>query len=116
MLPESLINRSGRFAWDSRCQIFVRLLPLEIGLTHNLTHTAKKADGTSGADRTKNLIFSEQKGPETAECQQFPGFQSVGKDEVGSSNPPNSFKIWHSNSKVWVLFVLPLQPLGRFPA
>ncbi len=65
---------SGHFDWDSRCQMFVRRLPLEIGLTHNLTHTAKKADGTSGADRTKNLIFPEQKGPETAEYQQLPGF------------------------------------------
>ena len=81
---------SGRSDWDSRCQMFVRLLPLEIGLTHNLTHTAKKADGTNGADRTENLIFSEQKGPETAEHQQFPGFQSVGKDEVIGSNPNSS--------------------------
>ena len=62
-------------------------------LTHNLTHTAKKADGTSGADRTGNLIFPEQKGPETAEYQQFPGFQSVGKDEVTSSNLVSSSKI-----------------------
>ena len=71
----------------------VRLLPPEIGLTHNLTHTAKKADGTSGADRTENLIFPEQKGPETAEYQQLPGFQSVGKDEVTSSNLVSSSKI-----------------------
>jgi len=106
MLPESLINRSGRFAWDSRCQIFVRLLTLEIGLTHNLTHTAKKADGTSGADRTKNLIFSEQKGPETAECQQVPGFQSVGKDEVGSSNLVSSSKISLKLVGFWEIFLV----------
>ncbi|MDE6589621.1 MAG: hypothetical protein K2K53_04585, partial [Oscillospiraceae bacterium] len=55
-----------------------------------LTHTAKKADVTNGADRTGNLIFPEQKGPETAEYQQFPGFQSVGKDEVSGSNPDSS--------------------------
>jgi hypothetical protein len=61
-------------------------------LTHNLTHTAKKADRTSGADRMEKLIFPEQKGPETAEHQQFPVFQSVGKDEVGGSNPPSSSK------------------------
>jgi len=59
-------------------------------LTHNLTHTAKKADGTSGADRMKNYIFPEQKGPETAEYQQFPGSQSVGKDEASGSNPDSS--------------------------
>ena len=57
----------------------VRLLHPEIGLPHNLAHTAKKADGTNGADRTENLIF--------------PGFQSVGKDEVTSSNLVSSSKI-----------------------
>ena len=61
-------------------------------LTHNLTHTAKKADRTSGADRMEKLIFPEQKGPETAEHQQFPVFQSVGKDEVTSSNLVSSSK------------------------
>ena len=71
----------------------VRLLPPEIGLTHNLTHMAKKAYGSNGADRTENLIFPEQKGPETAKYQQFPGFQSVGKDEVTSSNLVSSSKI-----------------------
>ena len=70
--------------------MFVRLLHPEIGLTHNLTHTAKKADGTNGVDRTENLIFLEQKGPETAEHQQFSGIQSVGKDEVSGSNPDSS--------------------------
>lgn len=59
-------------------------------LTHNLTHTAKEADGISGVDRTKSMIFLEQKGPETAEYQQFPGFQSIGKDEVPGSNPDSS--------------------------
>ena len=42
-------------------------------LTHNLTHTGKVAGGDSGADRTENFIFPEQKGPETAEHQRFPG-------------------------------------------
>ena len=83
---------SGRSGWDFRCQMSVRLLHPEIGLTHNPTHTAKEADGTNGADRTENLIFPEQKGPETAEYQQFPGFQSVGKDEVTSSNLVSSSK------------------------
>lgn len=35
-------------------------------MTHNLTHTAKEADGISEVDRTENIIFSEQKAPETA--------------------------------------------------
>ncbi len=61
-------------------------------LTHNLTHTAKKADGTNGADRTENPICPEQKGPEIAGYQQFSGFQSVGKDEVTSSNLVSSSK------------------------
>ena len=39
------------------------------------------------------MISPEQKGPETAEHQRFSGFQSVGKDEVGSSNLPSSSKI-----------------------
>ena len=61
-------------------------------LTHNLTHTAKEADGDSGADRMESIIFPEQKGPETAGYQQFPGLQSVGKDEVTSSNLVSSSK------------------------
>jgi len=36
-------------------------------LTHNLTHTAKEADGISGADRMENIMFPKQKGPENAE-------------------------------------------------
>ena len=40
----------------------------------------------------ENLVLLEQKGPETAEHQQFPGFQSVGKDEVTSSNLVSSSK------------------------
>lgn len=63
-----------------------------IALTHNLTHTAKEVDGISGADRMESIIFPEQKGPETAEYQRFPGFQSVGKDEVTSSNLVSSSK------------------------
>ena len=45
-----------------------------IALTHNLTHTAKEVDGISGADRMESIIFPEQKGPETAGCQRFPGY------------------------------------------
>ena len=75
-------------------------------MTHNLTHTAKEADGISGVDRTKNIIFTEQKGPETAEHQRFPGLQSVGKDEVGGSNPPSSSrKSSFSCGKGWIFLV-----------
>ena len=68
-----------------------RLLP-EAGLTHNLTHTGKEADGDSGADRMENIIFPEQKGPETAGYQRFPDLLSLGKDEVTSSNLVSSSK------------------------
>ena len=80
-------------------KIFIYTFPLSLGkgrfsggfgLTHNLTHTAKEADGNSGADRTEKIIFREQKGPETAERQRFLDFQSVGKDEVSGSNPDSS--------------------------
>ena len=45
----------------------------------------------------ENIVFPEQKGPETAEHQQFPGLQSIGKDEVGSSNLPSSSNNEHLN-------------------
>ena len=58
-----------------------------------LTYTAKKADGTNGADRTENLIFPEQKDPETTERQQFPGLQSEKPVEVPVvCHNPNSFE------------------------
>ena len=75
-------------------------------LTHNLTHTGKVAGGDSGADRTENFIFPEQKGPETAGYQRFPVFQSVGKDEVGGSNPPSSSrKSSFSCGKGWIFLM-----------
>ena len=40
----------------------------------------------------ENIMFPKQKGPETAERQRFLGFQSVGKDEVTSSNLVSSSK------------------------
>ena len=78
--------------------MFVHRLPPEAGLTHNLTHTGKEADGDSGADRTESIIFPEQKGPETAGYQRFLVFQSVGKDRETCpcrnntvNNEPDSF-------------------------
>ena len=59
-------------------------------LTHTLTHTGKGADGNNGVKSAADLIFLEQKGPESVENQGLEGSQSVGKDEVGGSNPPSS--------------------------
>ena len=59
-------------------------------LTHNLTHNRKRASGDNGADSTVAAIFPEQKGPESAKKRHSKGWQSVGKDEVGSSNLPSS--------------------------
>lgn len=59
-------------------------------MPRNQTHTAKETDGIHGANRTENRVLLKQKGPETAEYQQFPGFQPVGRDEAGSSNLPSS--------------------------
>ena len=59
-------------------------------LTHTLTHTGKRADGNNGAKSAADLILLEQKGSESLENQGMKGSQSVGKDEVGSSNLPIS--------------------------
>ena len=59
-------------------------------LTHTLTHTGKRADGNNGAKSAADLILLEQTGPESVENQGPEGSQSVGKDEVGGSNPPSS--------------------------
>ena len=59
-------------------------------LTHTLTHTGKRADGNNGVKSAADLIFLEQKGPESVENQGLEGSQPVGKDEVGGSNPPSS--------------------------
>ena len=59
-------------------------------MTHTLTHTGKRADGNNGVKSAADLIFLEQKGPESVENQGLEGSQPVGKDEVGGSNPPSS--------------------------
>ena len=51
-------------------------------LTHTLTHTGKGRYGNNGAKSAADLILLEQKWSE--------GSQSLGKDEVGSSNLPSS--------------------------
>ena len=55
-------------------------------MTHTLTHTGKRADGNNGVKSAADLIFLEQKGPESVENQGLEGSQPVGKDEVPSSN------------------------------
>ena len=55
-------------------------------LTHNLTHNRKRAGGGNGAESTIVSDFLEQKCPQSAEWRRFEDGQSVGKDEVSSSN------------------------------
>ena len=53
-------------------------------MTHTLTHTGKGRYGNNGAKSAADLILLEQKWSE--------GSQSVGKNEVGSSNLPSNSK------------------------
>ena len=59
-------------------------------LTHTLTHTGNGTDGTNGDNGTAYHGPVEPTGPERAKKQPMNGSQSVGKDEVGSSNLPSS--------------------------
>ena len=61
-------------------------------MTHTVTHTGKRADGTNGHKSAGDLILLEQKGAESVENQGLEGSQSVGKDEVPSSNLSSSSK------------------------
>ena len=61
-------------------------------LTHNLTHNRKRAGGGNGAESTIASDFPEQKRPQSAIWRRFEGGQSVGKDEVSSSNLDSSSK------------------------
>ena len=62
-------------------------------MTHTLTHTGKGLYRNNGAKSAGDLILLEQKWPESVENQRLKGPQSVGKDEVGSSNLPSSSKV-----------------------
>ena len=57
-----------------------------------MTHTEEELYGNNGAKSTADLILLEQKWLESLENQGLEGSQSVGKDEVGSSNLPSSSK------------------------
>ena len=59
-------------------------------MTHTLTHTGKGLYGNNGAKSAADLILLEQKWSDSLENQGPEGSQSVGKDEVGGSNPPSS--------------------------
>ena len=61
-------------------------------MTHNLTHNRKRAGGDNGAESTIVSVFLEQKCPQSAGWRRFEGGQSVGKDEVSSSNLDSSSK------------------------
>ncbi|WP_295737573.1 hypothetical protein, partial [uncultured Oscillibacter sp.] len=52
----------------------------DLGLTHTVTHTRKKADGDNGRESARDYAFLQQKCPESAEQQHSRGFQSLGKD------------------------------------
>ena len=59
-------------------------------LTHKLTHNRKRAGGGNGAESTIASGFPEQKGPQSTGNRYSEGWQSVGKDEVSSSNLDSS--------------------------
>ena len=65
----------------------------DLGLTHTVTHTRKKAGGVNGGESARDYAFPQQKCPESAEQRHSRGFQSLGKDEVPSSNLGSSSKI-----------------------
>ena len=58
--------------------------------------------------------FLRQKCPQSLIYQRLEGFLSLGKDEVGGSNPPSSSNIFRLNRKVWADFVMFLQLFACF--
>ena len=61
-------------------------------LTHKSTHNRKRAGGGNGAESAIASDFPEQKGPQSTGKWYSEGGQSVGKDEVSSSNLDSSSK------------------------
>ena len=78
-----------------------------------MTHTGKRADGTNGHKSAGDLILLEQKGAESVENQGLEGSQSVGKDEVASSNLAISSKNRFSFEKRF--FLLPAARVHGMP-
>ena len=58
--------------------------------------------------------FLQQKCPQSLTYQRLEGFLSLGKDEVGGSNPPSSSNIFRLNRKVLADFVMFLQLFTTF--
>ena len=65
---------------------------VQCGLTHTVTHTAKRTDGINGQESAKDHACPERKGPQSARKRHIEGRESVGKDEVSSSNLDSSSK------------------------
>ena len=61
-----------------------------------------------------DLILFGQKRPQTLMPQRMEGILSLGKDEVGGSNPPSSSNIFRLNRKVLADFVMFLQLFACF--
>ena len=79
------MSGSGQLSWDFR---FLRCVPpllRDLGLTHTVTHTRKKADGVNGWESVKDQNPLQQKCPERAGQRYSQGFQSLGKD--GETGP-----------------------------
>ena len=64
--------------------------------------------------RVSDLFLFGQKRPQTLMPQRLEGILSLGKDEVGGSNPPSSSNIFRLNRKVWADFVIFLQLFACF--
>ena len=59
-------------------------------LTHTVTHTGKRADGTNGRKSAGEHGAPDKRGHKRSGKQKTSSFQSVGKDEVSGSNPDSS--------------------------
>ena len=64
----------------------------EMLLTHTLTHTGKRADGDNGEKSAREHGPLDKRGRKKPGKQETSPAQSVGKDEVPSSNLGSSSK------------------------
>jgi len=72
---------------------------------HTLTHTGKRT-GNTWSKEFPISSFLGQKRPQTLMPQRLEGILSLGKDEVGGSNPPSSSKKSCFLSKTGLLLCL----------